>query len=271
MLLPAAKRWRALRPLQEKVYPRRGDRLVALALPGEGFDIGHPVAEPFDDRSSGEAPVYRHGAYHAMSFQRSGRRSREYPNSQMGAIALIRQTFIDADWQAQVRASHLLDQAGQGVAAARLALDARTALEDGRYDDALSLAAQARQAFAAIGSTARETELSAYESRARDVLALRAELATATALAEAGEGADAEAKLAGLLPRFQALGDMASSAATERLLHELQAQRATTSARRAVAARQGLFILAILAVLAGAHQVAYFVYRRRNPAREALL
>src|SRR5262249_50774944 len=55
---------------------------------------------------------YVNNVYQSIAFELAGRGGGDntntnsnwnsYPDSQMGAIALIRQTFIDADWQASV-------------------------------------------------------------------------------------------------------------------------------------------------------------------------
>ncbi len=44
--------------------------------------------------------IIRQDVAQSISFRRSDRRSRGYPTSTMGAIALIRQTMLDADWYA---------------------------------------------------------------------------------------------------------------------------------------------------------------------------
>jgi imidazolonepropionase-like amidohydrolase len=100
------------------------------------------LAAPSDERSGSKPKVYRERVYHAMSFdpvgaggsggggERTGpspdARTEDaaewssYPNSQMGSIALIRQTFLDADRQASGRmggwytdASNALDALAQ--------------------------------------------------------------------------------------------------------------------------------------------------------------
>lgn len=78
---------------------------AAAIAPDNGIFAGRAavvsLAETPADPANGRPPVYRDDAYHALSLQRSGSNRGEfnsYPNSQMGAIALIRQTLIDADW-----------------------------------------------------------------------------------------------------------------------------------------------------------------------------
>jgi len=68
------------------------------------------LAKPIDDANAAAArpPVYRENVYQSVSFDNDGT---GYPGSQMGAIALIRQTLSDADWQAAMRASDQLKDA----------------------------------------------------------------------------------------------------------------------------------------------------------------
>lgn len=81
---------------------------AAAIAPEDGIFAGRAavvsLAEAPDDPAFGRPPVYRDNVYQAASFQRSGSNRGEfsgYPNSQMGAIALLRQTLSDADWEAQ--------------------------------------------------------------------------------------------------------------------------------------------------------------------------
>jgi imidazolonepropionase-like amidohydrolase len=59
------------------------------------------LAKPAEDTSAARPPVYRDNVYQAIAAE-SGR---EYPGSQMGAIALMRQTFSDAKWHQRERAA----------------------------------------------------------------------------------------------------------------------------------------------------------------------
>jgi imidazolonepropionase-like amidohydrolase len=71
------------------------------------------LGRPSGDISQTAPRVYRDGAYQAMSFETAGGGGRDerpddvrwsrYPGSEMGAIALIRQTLSDADWQQKRR------------------------------------------------------------------------------------------------------------------------------------------------------------------------
>jgi imidazolonepropionase-like amidohydrolase len=61
------------------------------------------LARPDEDLSLPRPPVYRRDVYHAVALETGGGESSDgrwgaYPNSQMGAIALLRQTLADADW-----------------------------------------------------------------------------------------------------------------------------------------------------------------------------
>jgi imidazolonepropionase-like amidohydrolase len=57
------------------------------------------LAKPPDEQSAAKPPVYREKVYESIAFELGG----GYPSSEMGAMALIRQTFIDADWQYEAR------------------------------------------------------------------------------------------------------------------------------------------------------------------------
>jgi hypothetical protein len=161
------------------------------------------------------------------------------------------------------RAQGLLAAAQQGQAAADLVVAARAALENGSYEQALALVGQARDAFSALGYAGRESELAAYEARAREVLALRAEVADALARVEAGDAAGGEARLLALLPRLRAAGDVNSALAVENRLDELASGRARQSALYARLSRWSLVAALLLALGAGLHQAALFLRRRR--------
>lgn len=61
-----------------------------------GFGAVASLAKPSDDASVAKPPVYRDRVYQMIALDMGGR---GYPDSQMGVISLIRQTFIDAQWQ----------------------------------------------------------------------------------------------------------------------------------------------------------------------------
>ncbi|MFQ5844325.1 MAG: amidohydrolase family protein, partial [Planctomycetota bacterium] len=55
------------------------------------------LAAPDPDPSRPRPPLYADGVYGAVAFETAPRDEARYPTSQMGAIALIRQTLLDAD------------------------------------------------------------------------------------------------------------------------------------------------------------------------------
>jgi len=105
------------------IAPKRG------VLRGRGAVVSLASANP--DLSQARPPVYQADVYQSVAFDlteipASGPNPEDrwpgYPNSQMGAIALIRQTLIDADWQNAAR------RAGSTIEAS--ALDALPAAND---------------------------------------------------------------------------------------------------------------------------------------------
>ncbi|MEM9373135.1 MAG: amidohydrolase family protein [Planctomycetota bacterium] len=58
------------------------------------------TAEPFGDPSLGHLPVYRASASDHMGFETSHWSSGNYPTSHMGVVAMMRQSFIDAERRA---------------------------------------------------------------------------------------------------------------------------------------------------------------------------
>ena len=82
---------------------------TAMIAPDSGIFRGWTgvvsTAADFDDPSLGDPPVYRANAGQAMGFDRGSWPDRGYPNSHMGVVALMRQTFSDADTR-RARAPH---------------------------------------------------------------------------------------------------------------------------------------------------------------------
>ncbi|MCA9302505.1 MAG: amidohydrolase family protein [Phycisphaerales bacterium] len=76
----------------------------AMIAPGHGVFRGWSAivstAEPFDDPSMGSTPVYKARAAQIHGFETSDWSSGAYPTSHMGVMALLRQTFIDAEHRA---------------------------------------------------------------------------------------------------------------------------------------------------------------------------
>jgi len=70
---------------------------AALAVPRLGIFRGQAAVVNLSDRGVRER-IIRPDLVHSVSFDRSFQLGFGYPNSPMGAIALIRQTLMDADW-----------------------------------------------------------------------------------------------------------------------------------------------------------------------------
>ena len=70
---------------------------AALAVPRLGIFRGQAAVIDLGDGNVRER-VIRPDLVHALDFDRSYELGWSYPNSPMGAIALMRQTFLDADW-----------------------------------------------------------------------------------------------------------------------------------------------------------------------------
>jgi hypothetical protein len=170
--------------------------------------------------------------------------------------------FLELTQQAnaQAQAQTLRQMAADGLAAADLVVAERDALVAGEYERAIQLAAEARAAFARLNNTSRLEEIALYESRARELLELHVQLAEAQRLADAGQDADAELQLLGIVPRLQALGDEASAQAATALLAELRARRSAESLRT------NLLIGGLIALIA-AHQVFMLLRRRGDKGR----
>lgn len=83
------------------------------------------LMRPSGDASQVSPRVYRDGAYQAMSFETAGGgggderaddvRWSRYPGSEMGAIALIRQTLSDAEWQQRMRRETVYNEPGNAL------------------------------------------------------------------------------------------------------------------------------------------------------------
>ncbi len=74
---------------------------TAMIAPSGGIFRGWSAvvstATDFDDPSQGDPPVYKAHAGQMMGFDRGSWGDDTYPTSHMGVVALMRQTFIDAD------------------------------------------------------------------------------------------------------------------------------------------------------------------------------
>ncbi|MBK7403645.1 MAG: amidohydrolase family protein [Phycisphaerales bacterium] len=100
-------------PTEEADRLRRLGFGAAAIAPDGGIFAGRSavvsLAPASPDASDGRPRVYREDAYQAVSFSTRGPSNRgafdSYPDSEMGAIALMRQTLSDADWRDRVRSS----------------------------------------------------------------------------------------------------------------------------------------------------------------------
>ncbi|MDH4068951.1 MAG: amidohydrolase family protein [Ignavibacteria bacterium] len=80
---------------------------AALAVPNQGIFRGTSALVHTGEGTANELIVRSKVAHH-ITFERD-RGADGYPNSLMGAIALIRQTMIDADWYARAQAAYASD------------------------------------------------------------------------------------------------------------------------------------------------------------------
>lgn len=96
---------RALTPEARAAEGLRGlGFTVANLVPSRGIYRGSTavvsLGETLDNRA-----LIRAGAAQTVAFEYGGDMSREYPNSLMGAVALVRQTMLDAQWYAAAQAA----------------------------------------------------------------------------------------------------------------------------------------------------------------------
>ena len=85
---------------------------TALAVPKQGVFRGQASVVNLGDFGVRER-VLRPDIVQAMGFQRSFQLGGGYPNSAMGVIALMKQTFMDADWY--IRARDAYEKSGRSV------------------------------------------------------------------------------------------------------------------------------------------------------------
>jgi imidazolonepropionase-like amidohydrolase len=85
---------------------------TALAVPHQGIFRGQASVVNLGDVGARER-VLRADIAQAIGFQRSFQLGGGYPNSAMGVIALMKQTFMDADWY--IRARDAYEKSGRSV------------------------------------------------------------------------------------------------------------------------------------------------------------
>ncbi len=101
-----------LKESDAKALRKLGFTAAALS-PEDGIFRGQgavvSLRQPASDDSSAMSPVYASSVFQTIGIDSAGWRG-SYPTSKIGAIALIRQTLIDAQWQADAR------EAGEQIA-----------------------------------------------------------------------------------------------------------------------------------------------------------
>ncbi len=78
---------------------RSGGFVAVQAIPPHGLLKGYSAVAGLGEGDANRQ-IIRQDIAQSVSFRRSERRSRDYPTSTMGTIALIRQTMLDAEWYA---------------------------------------------------------------------------------------------------------------------------------------------------------------------------
>jgi len=109
------------------------------------------LAERRKEAGAERPPVYLHPAYQAVAFE-TGHGERAAPTSEMGAIAIIRQTLLDADWRAEHpdrRAGAVSIDVLAGKDAPRLLIDTRDELQAHR---ALAIGRELDRGVVLLGS-----------------------------------------------------------------------------------------------------------------------
>lgn len=78
---------------------------AALVVPEKGVFKGHGAVISLKDSPNNER-VLKENAVQAVAFERQQGRRAGYPTSLMGAVALIRQALLDADWYAKAQVAY---------------------------------------------------------------------------------------------------------------------------------------------------------------------
>ena len=99
---------------------RGSSAVILLSSPGE------------NNSAANELTVVKAGAYQEIAFEAGGfGRPSSYPGSKMGAIALVRQTFLDATWRAKTLAAYARNPESMEPPAPADALDALSTRDTG--------------------------------------------------------------------------------------------------------------------------------------------
>jgi len=100
---------------------------AALIVPDKGVFRGGSALIQLGDSDLNEQVLRTSVAQH-VSLDRDSFRDRSYPNSLMGAIALIRQTLLDAQWYEQANEAYQINSVGQAKPETNEALKALEAV-----------------------------------------------------------------------------------------------------------------------------------------------
>ncbi|MEX0890745.1 MAG: amidohydrolase family protein [Gemmatimonadota bacterium] len=103
---------------------------TAHAVPRLGIFRGRTAVVSLGDEDPGQRVVRRDVAQ-SLSLNRSFQLGGSYPNSPMGAIALIRQTFLDSEWYPRAWSAYQANPRGLNPPETNLALDALQAAING--------------------------------------------------------------------------------------------------------------------------------------------
>lgn len=170
-------------------------------------------------------------------------------------IALLTQRGDQPDLLAQAQA--LQQTAAAGLQADALARQSWQAYQEGAFAAAADFAAQALETYALLGDARNQETLAAIQSRAGEILALRADLAAL----QTRPPPAAAPRLLEIASRLGQLGDAEGQQAAELLIVRLNEQRQNLAIASAIAgAGFGLVFL-----------VFYLVLVRRPPPPEALV
>lgn len=105
---------------------------AALVVPQDDVFCGAAALVSLRKGQANEQILKERVVQNVMLEAQGSFRDRTYPSSLMGAIALIRQTFLDADWYGKAHAAYRQQPQGQSKPEENLALEALQAAADGR-------------------------------------------------------------------------------------------------------------------------------------------
>ena len=157
-------------------------------------------------------------------------------------IALLTQRGDQSDLLAQAQA--LYETAAIGLEADALARQSRQAYQESDYPAAADFAAQALGNYAPLNDTRNQETLLTIQSRAEEILTLRAELDTL----QTGLTPAASSRLLEIAPRLGELGDTEGQAQADQLIIQITRQRQDQAITVAVAGAGIGLVLLILRI-----------------------